>query len=376
MDVPMFKMLLIAALFLPLVATAGPQAQMTGAFIALTELVPYLADKKEFADPKNAPFITKKISDLKDSFKASKHDKVLKTDLFAPSYALINADLPVTLEAFKAGRTDFAQWRLREVSSHCIDCHGRLPTTFPSSFQNGSIAIDKSKYKDVYSLGIAQLIVRRYADAKDSFTRSIEDKILRKEFDSLELPLKQLLMIDAKILKAPGNSLAILNHYSIRKDLPQALMKDMASWTKSLKLWQTSPLLKSGLTKDAEAAALITNSLEPLLLKNIILEEHSVDLLFASGLLSNYLYAHPLSAKAPELNYWIGWCEKYLKRDSFFDSGDLFLKQCVRRYSDHPIAKKCLDEYKDSVMFNFTGTSGTYIPNDVKKELKELEDLI
>ncbi len=103
---------------------------------------------------------------------------------------------------------------------------------------------------------------------------------------------------------------------------------------------------------------------------------YDVDLLLTSGLLSNYLFEHPTSRKAAEISFWIGWSEKYLKRESFFGSGDLFLKQCIKKYPKSPMAKECLKEYKESIEFEFSGSSGTKIPQDIKYEIDNLEILI
>ena len=40
------------------------------------------------------------------------------------------------------------------------------------------------------------------------------------------------------------------------------------------------------------------------------------------------------------------------------------------------MAKKCYDEFKDSVEFEFSGSSGTHIPAEMKDELNELKALI
>ena len=101
-----------------------------------------------------------------------------------------------------------------------------------------------------------------------------------------------------------------------------------------------------------------------------------VDLLLASGLLSNYLFENPETRMAPDLSFWLGWSEIYLKRENFFGSGDRFLKQCIRKYPAHPMALQCFDVYKENVQFEFSGSAGTNIPADIEKELKQLESLI
>ncbi len=130
------------------------------------------------------------------------------------------------------------------------------------------------------------------------------------------------------------------------------------------------------MSDDKALETFVNKELIPLKKQSSLNDENDVDLLFASGILSNYLFENPSTKKAPEINFWLGWAEKHLKREQFFGSGDLFLKQCVKRYSKLPIAAQCLEEYRESIEFDFSGSAGTEIPSDVKKELLDLEQLI
>jgi hypothetical protein len=357
-------------------AFAGPVLQMDKAFIALSELIPFITDRDQFMEKKNEKIISSKISELQSAIITAKHDSLIKEDLFAPSYSLINENISGSREAFKNGNKDYARWRLKEITTLCLDCHTRLPASYASSFQNGEFTIDKSKFENIYNLGVAQLIVRRYTDAKDSFTRSIQDRIIKKEFGDIILPFKQILLIDGKVLKNPENLSTFLTEYSTNKALPEDVQRSIAGWLKRLNHWKGNKLLKVGLKTDKEVTRFIAKELAPLKGKAFYGGEYDVDLLITSGLLSNYSFENPTSASAPEINFWLGWSEKYLKRENFFGSGDLFLKQCIKRYPTNPIAKKCLEEYKESVEFEFSGSSGTSIPKDVQKELDDLAKLI
>jgi hypothetical protein len=357
-------------------ASAGPVLQMNKAFIALSDLIPLITDRDQFMEKKNEKLISGKIEELKSAIITAKHDSLIKEDLFAPSYTLINENIAGSHEAFKLGNKDYAHWRLKEITSLCIDCHTRMPISHASSFQNGELTIDETKFENIYNLGIAQLIVRRYTDAKGSFTRSIQDKLIKKEIKDLILPFKQILLIDAKVYKNPDNLIAFMGEYKSREDLPEDVRNSITTWLVRLKHWKGNKILAVGLKTDKEVERFILKELTPLKKKSIYGGGYDVDLLISSGLLSNYFFENPTSSKAPEISYWLGWAEKYLKRENFFGSGDLFLKQCIKHYPKDPTAKKCLEEYKDSVEFEFSGSAGTSIPKDVQKELDDLEKLI
>lgn len=366
----------LCILFITGSTVGAPVREMNKAFNALSDLIPFISDAGQFSQKSNHVMIEKKMTDLQAAFKLAKHDVLMKEDLFAPSYALINENILDSLKSFKLGKKDYAHWRLREITSLCIDCHTRMPDTHASSFQNGELRIDESKFDDVYNLGIAQLIVRRYVDAKNSFTRSIQDRIIKKSMFEILLPFKQLLLIDTKVLKNPANLDKELELYANHKKLPFVVKSTLQAWISRLKKWKENKILGTGLNSEQAVADFTKNVLEPLKKETTWESGRDVDLLFASGLLSNYLFENPTSPKAPEIGFWIGWAEKYLKRENFFGSGDLFLKQCIRKYPSHPIAKKCMSEYLESIQFEFSGSSGTHIPDDIKKELDDLDSLI
>lgn len=366
----------ILFLIVPAILLAGPILEMNKAFNALSDLIPFITDAHKFGQKKDEVFIENKIKDLQTAFNSAKHNALLKEDLFAPSYKLINDNISESLIAFKQGKKDYAHWRLKEITSLCLDCHTRMPPGHSSSFQDGELKIDQSKFEDIYNLGIAQLIVRRYVDAKNSFTRSIQDKIIKKSTDDIILPFKQLLLIDTKVLKNPANLEAELTLYTKNKNIPEDVKTTLTSWIGRLKKWKEDKILSTGLQSEKSVVSFINTKLQPLKKESSYESGWDVDLLFASGLLSNYLFENPTSTSAPEIGYWIGWAEKYLKREKFFGSGNLFLKQCIKRYPGHAIAKECLSEYQESVNFDFSGSSGTHIPDDVKRELDGLSDLI
>lgn len=370
------KKILWTLLFIVTTAIAGPVLQMNRAFEALVDLIPYLSDEGKFRAKENKVVVEKSLRELDQAFTDAGHAPLLKEDLFAPSYALIKETIGQSLKAFTDGQTDYAHWRLHEITAQCLDCHTRLPPSYTSSFQNGELTINPSRLKDPYDLGLAQLIARRYVDAKESFTRSIQDQLIKNDQRKILLPFKQILLTGTKVQKDPGNLIAFFTDYKKNDKLLPAVKERLSVWLEDLAAWKKETVLQTGLKNDAEAEKFIRNRMKPLRNKTLFDGKHDVDLLLGSGVLSNYFFENPTSKLAPKLSFWLGWTELYLKREEFFGSGDLFLKQCVRRYPKDPVAKECLATYKDSVDFEFSGSSGTAIPSDIKAELKELEELV
>ncbi|MCM2351268.1 MAG: hypothetical protein NDI69_14700 [Bacteriovoracaceae bacterium] len=372
-----FKLgMVCTSLILSLPLISSTILPMNRAFLSVTELLPFINDREMFMDQKNESKISEKLSDLEKTFKVAKHETILSHDLFAPSYTLVTENVNESVKAFKAGKKSYAHWTLQELTSLCLDCHTRLPESYSSSFQSGELQIEPNKFKDVFSLGVAQLIVRRYVDAKASFTRDIQDKLIKKDFENLKAPFQQILLIETKILKDPASMELIIDTFLKKELLPQSMKDILNQWKKRLVHWKKDTSILKGLQSEKELKLFMKQKLEPLKRLNAFEEGHKVDLLLASGILANYFFINQDTPHTPEISYWMGWIEKRLKREEFFGSGDYFLKQCIRKYPKHPIAKECLEEYKESVEFDFSGSGGTNIPSEVEEEIKELDKLV
>jgi len=153
---------ILPIVFYSSIVAAAPKAQMNNAFTALTDLIPFITDKNLFLEKKNQKRIIENVTLIRDNFRAVKHETMIKQDLFNPSYQLVNQSLEESLKSLQSGHLDYSFWRLKELTSLCLDCHTRMPTTHTSSYDRGSINLDSRKFPNSYNLGIAQLIVRKY----------------------------------------------------------------------------------------------------------------------------------------------------------------------------------------------------------------------
>lgn len=358
-------------------AFADPKPQMNQALRSLSDLLPYIAREDKFLDKKNEREIAASLTKLETAFASLKHDQMIKNDLFAPSYALIRQSLAESVKAFKEGNKQFVHWRLAEVTTQCLDCHTRLPESHASKFQEKKLALDPKRYDSLFDLGTAQLIVRDYPAAEKTFLQVIEADLKTKDFMDTADAFRNILLIRTKVRPSFTSMLELTAKYSRNKLLPIDLQEELDEWQGRLKEVQKIKLLQTPLKDDEAVKQLISTFLEPVQKKDdAFIENYDVYLLVSSGLLSRYLFAHPDTRLGPEISYWIGWNERVLKRTYFSNSSDLFFKQCIRRYPQSPVARKCFQELKENAEFEFTGSSGPDLPADVKKELAELEALI
>lgn len=370
----MKKILLLTAITISAAAYSAPILQMNKAFNTLSELMPYLTNEAKFKEKKNDELIKKHLADFESEFKLAGHDQLLKNDLFAPSYQLMLDGIKQSKSAFQNNKKEFALWMIRDSLGSCLECHTRLPKEHSSSFQNGELQIDSSKFADRYDLGIAYLIVRRFVDAKEQFVRVIQDKLIKNEESGYIKPFQQILLIELKVMKDPAAMEAFISPFESKK-IAVSEMNELRAWKDRLTILKGEKLLKSGIKDEKELTQFIKRRLVPIE-SELYDDKYKPDLLLASGILSVYFFQNPESKSAALLNYWLGKIESELRKDEFLSSADLFLKQCIKKYPLNPIAKKCFQTLKDNNEFMFSGTGGTDIPQDVQDEMNSLKKLI
>ena len=352
---------------------AAPTQQMNEAFEALVRLLPFLVNENDFSAAQKQVEVSESLRKLQGAFTKVRHQDLLKEDIFSPSYELVSESLSEASTAFDNGQKDYAYWRLKEVTTFCIDCHTRIPKEVTSSYQNSGLYLKKELFKDTYSRAIAALIVRRYSDATAAFRQTIQEGIIKKDHSRTSLALKNLVIIDAKILRNLNNLMAELTTYS-KKELPTLVKNQIQNWLIEINSIQQSKWFKEEYQENE--VELIFNELKVLRLGRTSIEKNDIKILVSSGQLAQYSFLYPKTKFAPQINFWLGWSEKQLKRENFFSTGNNFFKQCIRKYPKHPIAKECLAELKESIEFDFTGSAGTNIPKEVESEIKILEKLI
>jgi hypothetical protein len=82
-------------------------------------------------------------------------------------------------------------------------------------------------------------------DAKTSFTKSIDEMIMQKDLEKMELPFKQMLMIEAKVLKKPKDMVVFIDHYLKKNQLPESLKLTLKTWKKRLLDWDSTDYLSN-----------------------------------------------------------------------------------------------------------------------------------
>ena len=389
----MNRLILLILICLPLTAqtslgddsTGNSKTIMRGIFQSMTRLHPYMNDQKRFESSRNERKILRELENISASFARAHGNRTFKKEGFRPSLSVVKEHIDDTVGAFKEKHKTFALSRLKSTTQLCMSCHSQMKMNPYSSIKDMKNSIPVSIRKDPFSYaeflqitgnyGLAQL---QYVKAVDQWLKDPEPiKSLYSDYDVYEpldvkiyVAFKQVMVMNIKSRFAPRKARAFLKRYENNSKIPGSVKADAKEWLNSLE-----NILKDGnyneLNSDQEVRKFVLQRY-----KNIEDEVElslNLDHLAAEGFLLRYLNDHPKTSEVASILYHASIGERQIHRSLFYSLSDFYLKECMNKFSDSPYAKKCYSEYEKNLTFGYTGSAGTDIPEDEKRELAKLK---
>lgn len=361
---------------------AQAKAVMGKVYDSYVKIIPYAYTTnynfKEFGNKKREKAeLLKNLTDLSQFFKNARHAEFFQRPGFRPSLETINNHLEETILSVESDNFIFAQKRLNVIGALCVSCHSQLPESVAkNAFGNEILKEQRDRFESDFAYGNYLYLVRRFPESKIYFEKSLNKTLSNENKNSnpdIIAALGKILAVDTKIKFDYAKANAFLEKWEKDKRLSLNDIKKVQRWSLDLKKWKGFDP-----TSIKSPSVLISKYLSPLDMKKEIhfAGEDDITFLISSGLLLNFLVENPETSYAPEILYWMSLAEKRMAQTYFFSLGDLYLKDCIKKYPSSPYAKKCYQEYADSIEAGFTGSSGTDIPVEELKELKKLKSLL
>lgn len=343
------------------------KAQMHRAFAAYKELQRYLLSEEQFTKPENEETISKLLSDMRGGFRTVGAVPNIYRDEpgFESTLTVINDMLDDAINRFNEGKRGYAFWRLRKSSTYCVTCHTRYEVKvdfYPGESElSGLNEFQRAEY---------YLASRQFEKARSSYLAIAQSGDQRFERDDA---LRRILMIDTRVHPDPDRTIADFQKLQSNGKFSPAENEEISWWLKSLLRWKNES--KGTLAPVAHAERLIQqgiSSYDPLGGRM-----GEVELLRATALLHQALdqgkKLKPESRR--QALYLLGVA--YTKLPQFFvdDLPGLFLEQCIREFPNTEDARRAFKLYREVTILEYTGSSGTRVPDDVKLHLDELQAL-
>ncbi len=343
--------------------------------IKLTTLKLYFISREKFTDPKNAKEISTNLKEFAELAKLARHDENLSQTNFKFSNQVLEEHITDTERIFRQGNKEFARWKLASTVSVCMSCHTQIPTANKSFVDFGNYKMFSSDFDQAEFL----FATRGFEQALVIYDRIIDG--YPKNSDTLanvETSLERQLAYFSRIRRSPVEAIAKIKLHQNNKELPEFLQKNLKIWIKQFENWE------SQVTPDPKASS--DNQILAFAKKNIVtkwtsstMEATNPDLipyLRVSGILYEYLSTHPKSKATPEILYWLAICDRSISENFFYSLADLYLKECILKYSTAPISKDCYKEYELETISSYSGSAGTNLPSEVRNELVQMKKLI
>lgn len=361
-------------------ATSGSSAaEVTASMDKMVQqtfkLKPFIIIPSEYSASKNQKKIKESLEGLVAmAATVHKEDAIKDTPLEMSAFRLLR-QLQESASAFSSGNKDYSLWLLRGSLSNCLACHTQTPSgstqfrdqtkkaplynsfqeaeflylarNYPEALKLYTQAIAEFPNKKINSTEVEQALYRKvyyYARISRDLTG------LQKDLQ-LDLKNKSLTATLSKIYKEYQESAQALAHV----EYPQFTL----SQTEDLRKFAESALQEELSTRHTqETAAKTLNTLR------------------LSSVLYEYLHKYPQTSLTPEIYYWLSLCENHPRKFSFEFMSELYLRKCITDYPSSSVAPKCLKEYKDLVAITYTGSSGSSLPENTKRELQSMDMLL
>lgn len=368
-----------------------PKAVMHKAFQAVFELLPYSVHEMKFKDKRHEALILSKMMNISDAFKSGGHLEVLRAAGFYPSLELMQEHIKETIDAFNNKNKTFARLSLNSTTSICISCHTQFGEDHKSSFSSPKNRLPRSKFSSDFDYANFLFLVQDYEEAVNSYKKAIAMRLKNKEKTLKELKnekkyefsvdfvieqsLRRVLTYYLKIKPDLRRAKIFLEEQRKEKRVSQILKEEIEDWLEDIDLWGKAKVDFRRLSTDESVDKFIIEHLDPRdnEEEGFVYGKDDVTLLLASGILSKNLGVSTDATRAPKLIYWLAQADKYLNDQYFFSLSTVYLKSCITRYKNPPYQKKCYKLYEDYLTEGYTGSSGTDIPEDEKRELKRLK---
>lgn len=346
------------------------RATMAGIADALRTLLPLAASEERFAAPENRVLVEGALQRLAGSAEALDRHGESGDAAFAALAEGLKQDAAEGLERFERGRPEEARFLVRELTHDCVGCHARLAG--PSSPGLGASLVEGLDPHSVTPAEWAEILVatrqfERALDAYEALFAADEGSLRRVDLEPL---LVDYLIVAVRVERDLPRAEATLSRVVERRDLPVYLARHVRRWRDDLAALRQAPPPADPVARAAELAGSARS--RPAVGRSDLIHD-----LVASGLLHAYVHDHPEpSPQAARAYYLLGVTELHIRRSLWVSPADAYLETAIRMEPDAEWAPDAYELLEAHTYWEFQGSSGHELPEDVEERLEELRGLV
>lgn len=335
----------------------------------MSDLLPLVASRKKFSDPKNEKVILERTETLRTLAHAVKTGPKPNAD---PSMQVVSGlmeeDIKRALDGLRSGNRDYARHVLNDTTSYCIQCHTQ--TSNGPEFPKLTLDV---KVQELAPMEQAEFYAatRQFEPALETYRKVLASpESAKNDAYDYESAARTALAISVRVHKSPQEAQTIIRTVQKNKSVPRPMQKIASAWDRSVKTWSKEKPTKDATPAQdlATAERLVTGAQKtqefPL--------DHSQDVTYfrASAILHDLLQqpsrTDDFSARAL---YLAGLSSEATRDMNFWTMHETMYEQCIRLTPGTEQAKQCYGRLSDSIKLGYSGSAGTNIPPEIKRRL-------
>jgi len=339
----------------------------------MEELLPIILNNDRYNNPDNGPFIEKNIDNLVQLFSKARPHFEGKTATFKISYDVLLKHINEAKETYKTNSV-YTQNLLREITSICTSCH-----TQDSQKRTLFKGANRESFANDLDYAEFNFLTRNYPEAINYFDKYLLASNKKTNEKQILSALNRELLIYTQIYNNPVKGAEHFQNYVNSKKFSRYVNTSLGEWLVGLQELKNSDLIKANLDDfdNLEAAVYkVIGATDKYDSAVIPTKRKKVSYIWLRGQLYRYFMHKSEKQEIPKLLFWLSIIDRATNYSHYYSFADLYLTECILKYTQHPFAKLCFDEYEDYVTFSYSGSMGTNLPEDVKKELERLEKLV
>jgi hypothetical protein len=237
-------------------------------------------------------------------------------------------------------------------------------------------AADLFKNVDVKKIALDEqaklfLVTRQFDKSQDAYRQIFASKQYTGDQLALADWIADYLSIAIRVKKDFAGAKATLTQLKSRTDLPMYMQSDIQAWIKEVDQLSKRKDMKATLpnirTLMNEAKSIVQFPAD---------REALIHYLLASSLLHEYILTTPKGKDAAEAYFLLGMTESMSARSYWLSQNEYYFETAIRMDPSSTYAKRAFKQLEENTLFEYSGSAGTYIPDEVQKHMNELRDLI
>ncbi len=375
--------LLIACIFLIIFYTLGcvkknevpkslqVRASMHNVYASIVSLHEYMWSPDKFLAKESEDAINKHLESLIANFK---HVDLISDTFPEPGLdiilSVIQRQLHDIQNKFRAGKKEYALWRLHGISDNCIACHSRRSVS--TEFIGHTPVVVNESYESHLAASRFLFATRQFAEASKSLLDTIDYAIAEEGYpEEIRQALKLWLIIEVRVKHRPNYALSQLQKLKAKEGFPESLIETTTAWERGLKEVSNLEISEGNELEIAEKL------LNPLNLTQTFedQEKRFIQTLKATELLhviADGIYPSGLRRKSL---YLLGLAYSRFPVVSFDVYQELYLERCIHEYPGSAEAQEAYHLYVELLETTHSGSEGLQLEDSEKEYLEVLKEL-